>query len=411
MYQLVSAVGKRHDGDGRWVDADIGDVSMLDLYGQYTRLIAVLSNPFLPDPVSLDFEAIRLQAAGLTKTFKQYLIDNADNTLPTSSRLPEIKTRYALYCDAFCAGYSVEPVHPYAAPDASLPMGDKTWLFLDKEGVDFEEFRRHCMVTVNGYYHFLDGSAQGAWVVDGMKSKLLSGDATIGITSFLNIGELEYIPIRPDMVYKQDEDQLFRHRVAIKIDEDIGNRTVMLVLGGYLHVMDAKTFRRVGDKQILIDMENLPFIQRYHESMQHIDYSSLPFSRSPLNESALAVAEFMSDENIMAYLTLSQSFIVLLDNPDIFVARQKLRSTKTVGLLISSMLPKYPIVHGLGKACDYWAREENGLWSINYIPVPTCQRAYDTTVMASELAVDAGNVVPPESKDSPGYFLKIGTDV
>ena len=49
------------------------------------------------------------------------------------------------------------------------------------------------------------------------------------------------------------------------------------------------------------------------DAKKYIDLSSLPLSKTIRNIDQISISEFYSDENILAYLTLSQSFFILID--------------------------------------------------------------------------------------------------
>lgn len=410
MYTLVSAVGKSFASDGRWEEIEIGTLPFTEIYSTYLKVIAVLSNPFLPTDVSLNLGDIRLANGGSSKTFNQFLIDNGANALPTSERLPTLATKFARYADAFHAGYKVQPTHPTASPDADLPPADKPWLYLSRPDTDFTLFGKSCMVSVNGFFHRVETDPTGAWVVDGMKSRMVSGENQIGLVSFRELGTITHIPITENMVFKQN-DTLLRHRAYLDVGQDISNKTVMLVIGGYLHLFDPKSFFRVGEQTLCINFQNMPLFERFHESQNFIDLSSLPMERNEENPTMLTVDDFLSDENLTAYLTLSQSFIVLLDNQEIFVDKEYVKNTKNPNMLISYTPPIFPLVNGIGKVAEYWYVPEVGQYSLRVKDNMWHQRLYNTRNPFQALNI-ADNRVPEDPvRHSRAFFLKIGTDI
>lgn len=411
MYTLVSALGKAINSGGRWSNIDIGDMLMTNIFKQYSRVYVELSNPYLAQHVSLNLQDIRKTAGGLGITFNEFLTQNGNATLPTSNTLYTLKTKYARYCDAHRAGYQITPVNPLTSPDAELPLGDKTWLHLQRPDTDFNLFARHCMVTVNGYFHRVEANSDGAWVVDGVQSKLLSGMAEVGVVSFMDLGEIQHIALTPEMVYRQNDRQSLRHTAYIDVGQDLTGKTVMLVLGGYLHVLDQKAFHLVSNRMIGVDLQNLPLLERYHESRSYIDYSSLGLDRYDGNETVVSVDEFMSDETLLRYLTLPQSFLVILDNSEVFVERGAVRRTPFPGMLIAYERPWYPLVSGLGKLSEYWSTYEDGQWSLTMNDNAVHHRLYRIT--NSNNLMNASDSRNPTDRAELGecYFLKIGTDI
>lgn len=415
MYSLVSAIGKSFASDGRWENIDISAMKMREIYATYIKVIAVLSNPFLQTPtkqVSLDLTNIRTTAGSLDITFSEYLVQNGNKTLATSDRLPTLSTKYARWNDAFRAGYKVQPVNPNTAPDANLPTGDKEWLYLSRPNTDFNLFGKSCLVSINGFFHRTDYDATGAWVIDGMKSRNKSGDNKIGLLSFRELGSIRCKSITADMVYKQDPSHRLRDRAYIDVGEDISNMTVMLVIGGYLHLLDPKTFFRVGTNLLAIDFNNYPMFERYHESLPWLDYSSLVIERTD-NPTQFSPDDFLTDANITALLTMSQSFIVLLDNSEIFTETEVVKKTKNPNMLISYKTePKYPLFNGHGKLAEYFCiRDPGWRYSLRVLDNTWHHRLYNTTNPHKQISI-ADNRVPGQvTQQSHAFFLKIGTSI
>jgi hypothetical protein len=412
MYQLTSAVAKPLAGTGRWISVEIGNVALRVLFSTYSRVIATLTNPFLPEPVALDLNDIRPGLEGSALTFNEFLTQNGASTLPTSNTLPVLKDRYAKYADAFHAGYKVRPIHETAALDAQMPPSEKKWLHLSRDDTDYELFYKSCLVNVNGYFHLTDYDTSGVYVKDGMKSAMVSGKNQIGIVSFADLGQLSFVPITAEnMVYKQNERQSYKHRAYVDLGQDVANKTVMLVLGGYLHVLDRRTMTRVGASMVCIDFENLNLLDRYFESKQFIDLSSLPLSKTNRNLDQISISEFYSDANILAYLTLSQSFFVILDNADVFAEISHLPPTRIVDIYVTDETPIYPMMIGAGRLANYWAMPEEGKFAVVTTGAVKPNPIYDTIDPTKENSVS--NQCDPEQPYvcSPAYFLKVGSSL
>jgi hypothetical protein len=411
MYSLVSAIAKPISGGGRWLNVDIGDQSFATLFSTYSRVIATLSNPFDPANTSLDLANIEWTIADPSITFNQFLTANGNKTLPTSTTLPVISTKYLKYSDGFRAGYHVTPISPNAAPDSQLPSADKTWLYLTKAQNNWALWKKSCMVSVNGFFHFIDADSNGGYVRDGMMSRTISRQNQIGMYSFAELGSLSYVDITPSMIYKPNPALGLKDGMYINVGQDISNKTVMLVLGGYLHVLDSQTFVRVSDHAVKIDINNLPLLKRYYESVNYLDLSSLGLEKSDSNPTHIAVNQLYSDSALTAYATLSQSFIVLLDNTEVFREMHDVRSLHYPGVYISGVDPKYPLVMGVGRVAEYWPEKEVGQWSLRIHDPYLYNRRFYTTDPMQENSVDAANVTDRPYVLSPAQFLMLGSDV
>ena len=420
-YSLVSAIGKPIGGGGRWVNVDISNMSFNDIFQTYLRVIATLSNPFDSAPTALDLAQIEYTVADPSITFGQYLQNVGNASLPTTPSPPVINTVYAKYNDAFNAGYSVTPVSLDAAIDSQLPDAAKTSLKLtdytnasapEAIPINFSLFNKSCMVSVNGYWHYMAADASGALVRDGMVSCVKSNRNTIGIWSLADLGSIEYIDLKPEMIYTQDPSSSLSKGVYIDIGQDISNKTVLLVIAGYLHVVDDRfpVFSRVGDQVVKIDWGNFPYVDRYFEQVDTIDLSSLGLTHTENNDSQVAVSELMSDAAIRAYCSLSQSFVVLLDNTEVFVDYQDVTMSGAPGVYIGYQEPNWPLLTGHGKVSEWWSTEETGQWGVCIADSRMDTRTYNTT--DATLNSVAANRIPARTHFiSPAQYLKLGTDV
>lgn len=414
MYTLVSAVGKLASSKGRWQDADIGNKIVSQIFIEYSSVIAVLSNPFIPNLVALDLEDIRGQAAGLNVTFNQFLIDNGGNALPTSNTLPKIDTKYATYMDAFHAGYSVTPIKMDTAIDTDLPASAKESIKLTRTTAtnDWKLFGESILPTVNGFYHLLDWDNTGAYVIDAMRTAYVSGRNQLGLHSFRELGKIKCLPIKRDMIYKQIDDQPLYDAAYLNVkDYDLSQYTVMLVIGGYLYIDEDQSYRVTGEHTIQFDFKNSSYINRFFESKPYLDFTSLELNTYPHNESQVMVEELMSDEVLTRYLTLSQSFIVLLDKKDVYVERETIKAAKIPGQYISGVYPKWPLQVGVGMMADYWAIADDGQWALNAFDGFFHNRVYYTRNPKELFAIADSRISVDPVRYANGRFLKICSDL
>ena len=421
-YSLVSAIGKPVGGGGRWVSIDISNMSFASIFQNYIRVIATLSNPFDATNTALDLASVEFTEGDPSITFSQYLVSIGNAALPTFTPPPVLNTVYAKYNDAWNAGYMVTPVAPNTAIDSPLPQADKTWLKLTDYNdptnpevmpVDFTLFGKSCMVSVNGYWHYLATDSSGAYIRDGNTSCVKSKRNTIGIYSLASLGSIQYIDLTPDMIYKQDPSNFLSNGVYINVGQSLAGKTVLLVIAGYLHVMDGNTFKRVGDQLLKIDWQNYPYFDRYFEQVDTIDLSSLNLTHTPRNASQVAVSELMSDAAITAYCSLSQSFIVLLDNQEVFVDYKDIANTGLPGSYMDIQEPNWPLITGHGKVSEWWSVEEDGQWAVLIQDADAWvdRRTYYTTD-PKKLNSLASNRVPARPRVlSSARFLKLGSDV
>lgn len=410
MYSLQSAIARPAKSQGRWRVISLGDMKLSDVFAQYERILATLTNPYLTTPVCLDLAEIRGAFGTSDLTFDAFLVQNGSKTLPTVKDTPSFKTKYARYMDAFRAGYKVQPVHPTAAPNSIIPESEKTWLHLTRPDTDYQLFYRSCLISVNGFIHATDASSEGIWVQDGMTSRNISRRNQIGLLSFNGVSKLSFVPIKPEMLYKLDENQKYCDRVHVDVGQDISNKGVMLVLGGYLHLLDPRVFYRISDTGFAVNFSNLAFVERFFESKQFIDLSSLGVEEG-FHPNHVAVKQLLSDDVIAKYMTLSQSFFVLLDNPEIFVEQDVVKTAPMPGMYVSHTLPQYPLMSELGKMVNYWYSYEDGQYSVVTTDAYRDNPVYRTVGARSATSITNHRDPVRPVRNGDLRYLKIGTDV
>lgn len=409
MYQFISSIVEPINGDKNWSTIDISNVPLDVLYALYARVIVILSNPFLSENVAVDLSYITPNIEGSPLTFNQFLIQNANKTLPALSNIPSLNLKYVEYIDGFKFSLKITPTNPNTSVTANQPQSDKQWLFLTKDKLDYDLFYNTHLVNVNGFFHLIDTDNTGIYVIDAMKTARRSNLNQIGVLDFSNIGNIQTIPITPSMVYKQIPTQKFKDHVYINTCVDNTNKTVALVLGGYLHILDDDTFHAINSTTYKVNFNNLPFLDRYFESKYYLDLSSLKLSTTTRNKDQISVAELYSDESILAYLTLSQSFFVLIDNDNVSVIKTPLRKTSFPNMFITYEEPKYPLIIDSGKILNYWSTYEDSEYSITLEGAISNNYIYDTVGSYTENSVDnARFTIKPISLPN-AYFLKIST--
>ena len=409
MYQYISSLQRLIKGNKEWSTTDISNVPLNVLFSTYSKIIVVLSNPYLQANVAVDLSTIIPVLDGMSSTFAEFLISNGNITLPALPKNPTLNTVTAKYADGFRAGYKITPSNPLTSLSSPQPTSDKKWLHLTQAGVDYNLFYKSCLVSINGFFHITDTDLTGIYVIDGMKSARKGNMNQLGIYSFADLGSISLLPITSSMLYKQKPDQLFKDAVHIDLGQDISKKTVMLVLGGYLHVLDNTTFTPTSNTTIKIDISNLPLLDRFYESKGTLDLSSLPLTSVRRNTDQVSIDEFYSDANITAYLTISQSFFVILDNDAVFIKTVPIHKTTIPGMYVAHSVPMYPLMGKIGRNVNYWSVEEDGQYSVTCTDCISNNYVYGTVDVMNENSIDSARI-PGNAQDiSDLYFLEVGS--
>lgn len=366
MYVYVKAVCLSRSIGSQWQELDLSNTLVYDIYAKYTKVYLELSNIVLPNHVYVDFDTLKAEYSGYNDTLNDLLIEIDNRTLPTVAQLPSTVVKYAKYSDVFRSEYKVDITQIGMVVPDNYPQSELHDLVVTrpKYPTDLSLLHSHCLVSVNGYIHMTETDGEKAYVRNGADTMRKSRANHMGITSFLNIGELTKVPLNKDDIVSQADGAPLRERVYFTIDQDVTNKSVILVLGGYMVFPSENVFWQNGDRTFAVDLNHLQYVERIYESDLYIDLNQLELTTNPINEDMVNVDELWSDRVIKEYFTLPQSFLVIVDTPQLTTNQIYLRNCNMPGMFTSYRDPVYPMIANYGKLVEYWKTYEDGHWSV-----------------------------------------------
>lgn len=409
MYTFVSALAKTGAAGSRWQTVDLSTMVMSDIFRLYDSAYAVLTNPLYTGEQSLDMNLIRAVGESSSLTFADYLTGLGNEALPTTTTKYTVSTKYAHYRNARRANYTIEPISPLGSMSSSILVQDRDWLSVTRPDTDINLLFNSCLFSVNGFVHRSDSDGARVYVEDGMKSARLSGHTQLGITSFQQLGSLQFVSITPEMIHRRYADTPLSSRMYIDVGQHYEG-TPMLVLGGYLHVMDPNTFSRVSDTIFVVNFQNFPLRDRYFESVKRIDLSSLGLDHQPAGSPRIADDELHSDEVLTKYASLSQSFLVFLSNEDLFLERQAMQRTRIPNLYTAYTQPQYPMIGGVGRLLEYWDQKQYNRWQVSVDDGIRDNYEFNTTLPQNIVCIDDGRTPGDPVEWSRTQWLVMGAD-
>ena len=412
MYVYEKSLVINKNLGSKWENIDISNFRLIDIFSIYRKAYVTLSNYYLEQPIVVDLDTIKAEYVNSVLTLNEFFIHIGNRTLIASTVNPNVKTNYAVFSDAFRAGYKIEPQNIYASNNANLPFSEKTSLRINRPNpeTDMKIFFDHCLVSINGYFHRTDTDNEYAYALNANESLFKSKQNQIGILSFLNIGKIEQVSITPDMISKQTSPVGMKNKTFIKLNKDITNKTVMLVLGGYLLFVDNKSFFQINDDTFALNFNEMPLLERYFESNPYLNLKHLGLPESSDNISLVNVQEFFSDEVLTKYLTLSQTFFVVLDSPSIFTNKIYLRPSNLPGMFTAYKEPKYPFFVNNGRIAEYWKIFEDGHWTVNVQDSYLKNNVFSSKPESELVNVSDNNIPLRPYYNSRGFLLEIGSD-
>lgn len=408
-YEYKGARVRGRQAGDRWVEADIGNVTLDTLNREYSYVYLTLSHPSIDHLVYLDMADAEpwWPASPPWPTVLQWLASLGNQSLPTKDELPTSVEGRVRFSDAVRAGYKIERTleiqHPAGQnqskidPDLVLTRADKRYL----------EMYQYCLVSVNGAIHRPAAGVDGFYVPGGAVSCDLANEHQVGLIDFKAVGAIKTYPITKDMLFKANPKQRYCDSVHLQLPVDTVGKTVIFVIAGYLHVLDG-VYRKVGEELYQVDMANFMLFHRYAQMHKLIDMSSMVLDSYPGNDTQLTLSQLYSDENVEALMTLPQSFIVVLDAEDVFTARHYLEKSAINGKYYAGIMPDMPCIGYQGLTEVYWPNFDWGQWviSIDHNQRPHYQ--IDTTDWGRQPSVSEQQLSYNPWEWAKPYFLEIG---
>lgn len=366
MYSLVKANALPNRSASQWVSPSLGDELVINLFLNYKKIILTLNLAGVE--VFVDMEQLRDEYATYGNTLNVLLQVLSNRTLDTLASLPNQKVSYIKYGDMHRALYKTRLakrgfILPENYPREALPDIALTRPDFD---TDLSLIHTHALVSVNGFYHMTDTDGEVAYIVDGGISSRICNHNHFGLTSFLDIGAITKVKLDPSRITHRPNETL-KDKIVFSIDEDLTNKSVILILGGVMVLPQENVFYQTGDKSFELDINQLPYLERLFEAKHYIDLAPLELTQSELSERLINLNEVYSDTVLKRYLTLSQSFLVIVDTPTLFSNKITIRQMQSPGIFSAYQDPTYPLIVGHGRLGEYWKVEEDGVWSVTVL--------------------------------------------
>lgn len=412
-YQLEGAHVRSKDDMKQWTAADLSSMPINQIFLTYSKVYLTLSHTALNKLVYLDLDAARAQIglSTIPRTIPQWLAANGNGSLPTVPLLPDFTPKIARYADVWRAGYDAKRVALGRSPNSELNEGDKHDMLLTKPDLEYLQYGRFVMATVNGFFHRMAASEEGFYVIDGGRSSRIAQDNQIGMHDFRDVGTMDLVPITLDMVYKNAADQQLGQYAYIKLPYDVSNKTVAIVIGGYLHVLDG-SYKVIGERTLRVDFNNFSLVERLYASQKRINLEPLGLQKSTSNEQKRSVADVYSDKTIRAYLTLPQSFLVIFNTDSMYVRRHAVENMELPGRYMCQFpMERLPLYSALGQCLDYRAFPKDNRCVLACDAAATQHYNFDTWNWKAEVALDDTRYSALPFRFADAYLLEVGRSV
>lgn len=427
MYTLVRARYRQDRRAGRWVEGDLAAEPIGTLSANYGDVFLYIEYPGAGQPVTKALHWVDVTNLIVnynpSLTVQQWLTQMGNTTLPFETELPNEKICLVKYAQAWHAGYKVQAKGLNGSLNQDISVHYKEDLVITHPKFDPQRIRDNCLISVNGYFHLTDWTAEGVRVVDGNKTVLRTNDNQIGLYSFETIGKLKYVPITDEMIIPQNADTPLWDVTFLRLPDDIDleGKTVLLVTGGYLNVL-SDVYERTNDRIWRLSFGRMMFLNRFIQSSQDMDLTSLGLTVSKDDPTLLNAQELKEDSVIRAYLKLSQSFFVIVDSPSMFQSFEPVQYLNLPGRFIGSKNEQLPLTGAYGRMLDYHIIKEPGM--AKAIKAPETEQLYvycstenqrynydaHTRPWLDQTLVNGGKYPAQPSRNETAYYRILGVE-
>lgn len=383
MYSLVTAVLKERNTNKPWSEVDLNNVSARDFLNNYISGYVVLTNNSLPGEHIVDYMTFLTQPLPqplVNITFPQWLALINNRVLPTITE-PEFEYGEAWWSPICKAGWDLKKAHPLSPSTENYTDADLVDGLLTKGSVSMEVYGDYILVTQNGLLHFCYPTPQGLKVSDLTQSFYSSNKNSVGVMSFTDIGKLQQIPVTIENLIPVDPTDNMMREFHVDTGVDLTNKTVWISIGGYLHTSADEVYVSNAEKGLVgVNLERVDIPRRIAHSSQLIDLSSLGIFNPNWSPTLFNLNELKTHTVMQRYLTLSQTFVIIVDSQTVEVKEEELEYTGVIGVYKCNERRSYPIVNQYGIFQYYAAGKINDdKMSVLIPPDLTKYNDYDTT--------------------------------
>lgn len=349
MYTYLSATGTVSDFGSRPKLVDISAMPLNQVFKTYAEITVTLVRASDNREVYLDLYQLPVPLRMISQTLPQWLIINANNTLPTVDVPIDADYVYVRYHNLWRTGFDIQTSNHTMHPDMDLADEQKPDIIVKKDQVNYKQMVESGLFTVNGYIHQADYHPNGVFVLNANKNRAISKENQVGYLNFSQIGKIHYVPILEDMIYSRSTKPL-NDALYLKLPFLLGNYIPLVIIAGRMFYPDG-IVRIVGDNTIKIDFSSVALEKWFYEDKDQIDLSHLNVSAYQYGQYDLS--GFYTDEYLKRLVTHPLSCIVLVETNELRSGRIELDPAQLQGRFISTLDFDAPIVDEQGRLRDY----------------------------------------------------------
>jgi hypothetical protein len=319
-------------------------VTLSSLEGKNSFLLVIKNN----QKFTLDIDRICLYTTGLNKTlpmssvFSTVMTDlfvetYSDISIPTKMDSGYYAKRLRVYNPISYKDITVDFTSTNTPTIINDPYqkGFLDDLVIASPTIDLTE----CLVAVNGVFHKTAIYDNKLYVIDGFRTCRLTDRKDVTIVDTSSIGGHTTIPLTSSNVVQTT----YNDWATITLDTDISNKTLALVVDGYLYHIDSGVLSVIDSHHVKIKTNLIQFISQFRHNprtMYQIDrygeqanqssrrytdtYSTMFLNNRSIASSVLNTRDFQYSR-----LTHYHSFLVVFNSPRLYTVNTRVSTTGT----------------------------------------------------------------------------------
>lgn len=356
MYNLETAVLMAKTKPDGLNEVDVANFTLQELLENYKTGYLVLTNAYLQGEVFLTLEAIRATDFGLGSydiTVTTWLKSLGAKTLPHIIQEPTYSFTKLNYADCAQSGFNRLAVHPYSTIEG-YPLSSLTDLYVRKDGVDSHILNDNSVFVVNGYLHTHDRYKEGVKITDATKTMMYGKHNHLGVISFNDCGGVKQYTLKPEMIHHSTDLALY-HELVLELGVSLKGKGALLSLAGML--IYSNDVYKITDEDrgiIVINLSRLNLLDRVQEAIKHIDFPELLHYSKDDRLTQLNRETITSDPFILAMLRMSQTFIMVTDQPHHMVKKEPVSYQGVYGRYFSHKFAYDIMTDSFGRIVPYF---------------------------------------------------------
>lgn len=357
MYKLISAVLMAKVKPKGLVEVDISGFTLKSVLENYKLGYLVLENNHLPDELFLDINTLKKTNLGISNydiTIIDWLEINGDKLLPHTLVEPEFEFSKINYGDGYQSGFNRTAVHPYSTID-NYPISSKTALYIDKDGVSADQLNDNVVCVINGYLHNHNKFRQGVKILDGCKTIMYSKKNHLGLLSFKDAGGVKNYALGMEMIHKGPAGLPYIKEVILELGVDLTDKTVFLSIAGNF-IYSNEVYRIIDGVNgiISLNLSRLNFIDRIQQTIKTIEMPEILLRAENDRLYNLSKETIQSDPFILDVLRMSQTFVIVANQPNCVIDKKPLNYNGNYGVYFSGRFDFNPVVDAYGRIVPYF---------------------------------------------------------